>query len=446
MAERLVVVGGVAAGMSAAAKARRTRKDLEIVVYEQSAHVSYGACGFPYFIKGEIARVEELIARTPAQFAEQGIRAAVRHRVLAIDPRAQSLRIRNLETGEEFTDRWDKLILATGGAASRPPLPGLDLPGIFTLRTVEDALAIRRWLTERRPARGVIVGGGSIGLEMAEALAAHGVRLEVVELLPQVLPSLDPEMAARAQEELAGQGVAVHLTRAVEAFEGNGRVQAVVAGGARMPADIVILSIGVRPSVGLAREAGIALGATGAVAVDDRQRTNLPGVWAAGDVAEAHHLVTGKPAYAPLGSTANKQGRVAGTNAAGGDERFLGIVGTAVVKVFDLTVAQTGLTETRARQEGREVGTVAVTANSRASYMPGAAPLHIKLVFERGSQRLLGAQMAGKEGVAKRIDVIAAALTAGWTTQELAALDLSYAPPFAPVWDPILVAANAANK
>ena len=446
MAERLVVIGGVAAGMSAAAKARRTRKDLDIVVYEQSGFVAYGSCGFPYFIKGEIPRVEDLVARTPAQIAKQGIQARVRHRVRAIDPTAQTIRVENLETGEEFADRWDRLVLATGGAASRPPIPGLGLPGIFTLRTVEDAVAIRRWLTERRPRRGVIVGGGYIGLEMAEALAAHGVELAVIEMLPQVLPNLDAEMAAHAQEALARQGVALRLGRAVQAFEGCGRVEWVVAGEERLPADVVILSIGVRPSAALAKEAGIPLGHTGAVRVDDRQRTSRANVWAAGDVAEARHLVTGDPAYVPLGTTANKQCKVAGANAAGGDEVFPGIVGTAVVKLFDLTLAQTGLTETRAREAGRDAAAVTITANSRASYMPGSAPLHVKLVYDRGSQRILGAQMVGTDGVAKRIDVLAAALHAGWTTRDLSELDLAYAPPFAPVWDPILVAANAANR
>lgn len=446
MGERLIVVGGVAAGMSAASKAQRTRKDLEIVVYEQSGFVAYGSCGFPYFIKGEIPRVEDVVARTPAQFAKQGVQAMVHHQVLAVDPAARTLRVRNLATSEEFSDRWDRLILTTGGTAARPPLPGMDLPGIFTLRTVEDAVAIRQWLTERRPRRGVIVGGGYIGLEMAEALSAHGVRLDVVEMLPQVLPNMDAEMAAHVQEELVRQGVTLHLERAVQAFEGRDRVQAVVAGGERSPAEIVIFSIGVRPSVALARQAGIALGSTGAVAVDDHQRTNAPNVWAAGDVAEARHLITGRPAYVPLGTTANKQGKVAGTNAAGGDEIFAGIVGTAVVKVFDLHAAQTGLTEKLAREGGSDVAAVTITANSRASYMPGKSPIHVKLVFERGSQKLLGAQIVGREGVAKRIDTVAAALQAGWTTHDLAALDMAYAPPFSPAWDPLLVAANAAGR
>jgi NADPH-dependent 2,4-dienoyl-CoA reductase/sulfur reductase-like enzyme len=446
MAERLVVVGGVAAGMSAATKARRTDESLEIVVYEQSGYVSYGACGIPYYVQGAIPQVEDLIARTPQQFARQGIQTHTRHEVLAIDPAERALHVRDLATGTTATTRWDRLILTTGGSPTRPPLPGLDLAGIFTVRSIEDALAMRRWIEHERPQRGVIIGGGYIGLEMADALAAHGIHVTIVEMLSQVMPTMDPDMAASILEELGRQGVDVRLEHAVKAFEGPGRVREVLAGGTCFQADMVIFCVGMRPNVALAQAAGIRLGRTGAVAVDDHQRTNIPGVWAAGDLAEAHHRVTGKPAYVPLGTTANKQGRVAGANAAGGDAAFGGIVGTAVVKVFDLQVAHTGLSEQRARAEGFDVETVSVTANSQSHYMPEHQPLRVKLVFERGSQRLLGAQMLGREGVAKRIDVVAAALHAGWTTNDLSDLDLSYAPPFAPVWDPILVAANAANR
>ncbi len=446
MGERLIVVGGVAAGMSAAAKARRVNRDLDIVVYEKSGYVSYGSCGFPYFIKGDIPRIENLIVRTPEQFAKQGIEAHVHHEVLYIDTVVKSVRVRNLETGEEFTDSWDKLILTTGGVAAKPPIPGLELPGIFTLRTPEDALAVREWIEDQQPKQGVVVGAGYIGLEMAEALAANGIAVTVVEMLPQVMPTMDADMAQLVQEELERQHVNLYLEHPVEGFEGKSRVQQVIAGGVAFPADIVIFSVGVRPNVTLAKEAGIALGPTGAVAVDDHQRTNVPNVWAAGDVAEAYHLVTGKPAYIPLGTTANKQGRVAGTNAAGGDATFPGIVGTSVAKVFDLQVARTGLSERQAREAGFDVTSITIKSSSRAHYMPGHKPIHVKLVFEKESHRLLGAQMVGAEGVAKRIDVLAAALHAGWTTYDLAKLDLSYAPPFAPVWDPILIAANVANK
>lgn len=446
MATRMIVIGGVAAGMSAAAKARRTDPALEIVVYERSRYVSYGACGLPYVIKGEIARVEEVIARTPEQFAKQGIAAHVRHEVLALDPAAQTVRVRDLAGGVERTERWDRLLLTTGGSAVRPSLPGAELAGIFTLRTVEDAVAIKSWIETVRPASAAIIGGGYIGLEMAEALAAHGIALTVVERLPQVLPSLDAELAAHVQAELERRQVRLELGVAVEGMEGDERVRAVMAGGRRFPAELVIMSVGVRPGVDLARAAGIALGPTGAVAVDDRQRTDRANIWAAGDVAESHHLVTGRPAWVPLATTANKQGRVAGENMAGGDARFGGIVGTSVVRVFELEAASTGLTEARARAEGYAVATASATSTSRAGYMPGHSPIHVKLVYETGSGRLLGGQLVGREGVAKRVDIIASALHARWTVDELAGLDLAYAPPFSPVWDPILVAANLAKK
>lgn len=446
MSKRLIIVGGVAAGMSAASKARRLDKELEIVVYEQSSYVSYGSCGFPYFLKGEIPRIEDVIVRTPQDFAKQGIQAYVQHQVVKIDPTEQTVRVRDLKTQTEFTNPWDSLILTTGGVAVKPPIPGLDLPGIFTLRTVEDAVAIQSWLAQKQPKRAVIVGGGYIGLEMAEALAARGLHLTLVEALPQVMPNMDLDMAGYVQQELERQQVELQLEHPVTAFEGQNRVEAVVAGGQTFPTELVIFSVGLKPGVALARQAGLTLGPTGAVAVDDHQRTSQPNIYAAGDVAEAHHLITGKPAYVPLGTTANKQGRVAGANAAGGNDRFAGIVGTAVVKVFDLEAARTGLSERQAQVEGFEVETAVVTSAAQAHYMPGHTPIHVKLVFERGSQRLLGAQMVGRSGVAKRIDVIASALQAGWTTYDLADLDLSYAPPFAPVWDPILVAANVANR
>ncbi|MFP4437553.1 MAG: CoA-disulfide reductase [Chloroflexaceae bacterium] len=446
MAKRLVVIGGVAAGMSAAAKARRTDKNMEIVVYEQTGNVSYGSCGLPYFVKGEIPRIEDVIVRRPEDFARQNIQALVRHQVLRIDPVEHTVLVHNLETGEEFRDEWDRLIISAGGGATKPPLPGLNLNGIFTLRNVEDAVAVRAWIDQQQPRHAVIVGGGYIGLEMAEALAEHGIQVTVVEMLPQVMANMDADMAAHIQSELERQNVELRLECAVKSFEGDERVRAVVAGGDTIPADIVIFSVGIKPNTWLATEAGIAVGQTGAIAVDDHQRTSMEHVWAAGDVAEALDLVTGKPTYVPLGTTANKQGRVAGENAAGGDASFSGIVSTAVVKVFDAHAARTGLSERQARADGFDAETVTAQGSARAHYMPHHPPIHVKLVFERGSQRLLGGQMVGTEGVAKRIDVIAAALHAKWTTYDLAKLDLSYAPPFAPVWDPILVAANLANR
>jgi NADPH-dependent 2,4-dienoyl-CoA reductase/sulfur reductase-like enzyme len=448
MTERLIIIGGVAAGMSAASKARRNDQNISITVYERSGYVSYGACGFPYHIKGDIPNLMDVVIRTPQDFRKQNILAHVRHDVLEIDPQAQTVRIEDRETGREFTDSWDKLILTTGNEPARPPIPGLDQAGIFTLRNVEDTRNITRWLDaeEGDPVHGVIIGGGFIGLEMAEALAARGVKLTMIEMLPQVMPNMDADMASHIAAELTRQGVDLRLGYRVEAFEGEGRVQAVIANGERFPADVVIFSVGARPNIVLAKQIGVELGPTGAIAVNDRQGTNRPNVWAAGDVSEARHVVTGKPAYVPLGSTANKQGRVAGDNAAGGNATFGGIAGAAVVKVFDLHAARTGLSEKQARDEGFDVETVSVKSASKAHYMPGHCPIYVKLIFEKGSQRLLGGQLVGREGVSKRIDVITAGLYAGWTTYDLGQLDLSYAPPFAPVWDPILVATNVANR
>ncbi|MFO7539756.1 MAG: FAD-dependent oxidoreductase [Chloroflexota bacterium] len=469
--ERLIVVGGVAAGMSAAAKARRINPHIEIVVYEKSGYISYGACGFPYYIKGEVADIESLLARTPAQMAEQGVMAHTRHEVQAIDAGRRIAAIYDHTTGRKRFEPWDKLILAAGASMTRPSIPGINLNGIFTLRTVEDALAIRRWLEETKPRHGVIVGGGYIGLEMAEALAAHGVAVTIVDAADQLMSSLDVEIAALIQAELAAAGIEIRLDEMVQSFIGerlvtditrrvtalvqgqggggvNGhlRVREVVTDKQSYPADLIIFGVGSRPNVALAQQAGVKLGKTSAVAVDARQRTNVPNIWAAGAVAEAFHRVLGQPIYFPLAQVASKQGRVAAVNAAGGEASFAGTVGTAVVKTFDLEVAQTGLSEKAARTKDWDVDSVTIEATSRAHYMPGQAPIHLKLVFDKNTQRVLGSQMIGKEGVAQRINVIAAALQAEWTIRDLAGLDLAYAPPFAPVWDPILVAANVANR
>lgn len=444
--EKLVVIGGVAAGMSAASKARRMAPEMDITVFEKSGFVSFGSCGLPYFVGGVIPTHEKLIVRTPEQFAKNNIAVHVHHEVTHIDLGEKKVHVRNLESGAEFEEPFDKLVITTGGHAAKPPIPGIDLPGIFPLRIIEDGLAIRRWIQEKRAQKAVIVGGGYIGLEMAEAFRNLGLQVTVLEMLPQVLPNVDADMAELAQEELLRQQVDLQLEHKVEGFEGKGRVEAVVANGKAFPADIVLLAIGVRPSAKLAEEAGVALGQTGAVAVNERQETNVPGVYAAGDVAEAFHLVLKRPAYVPLGTTANKQGRVAGANVAGGNAKFPGIVGTAVVKVFDLQVARTGLTLAEAKREGLNAEETRIKHHAIGHYMPNPTPLHVKLVYEAGSHRLLGAQMVGQQGAAKRIDVIAAALHAGWTVSDLGKLDLSYAPPFAPVWDPILVAANVASK
>jgi NADPH-dependent 2,4-dienoyl-CoA reductase/sulfur reductase-like enzyme len=446
MTKCLVVIGGVAAGMSAAAKARREDPGLEVVVYEKGAYISYAACGMPYWIAGDIPDYRELVVRTPEQMAKQGVEVFVHHEVTAIDPGARTVTVRDLAGGRETAQAYDRLVIATGARPAQPPLPGHDLEGVCGLRSLESGLALQRFLAEHKPRRAVVVGGGYVGVEMAETFRRLGLSVTMIVRSGQVLrATLDDDMREFVHAELARQGVDVLHSTPV-AFEGRRRVEVVVTEDRRLPCDVALLGVGAQPNTELAQAAGAILGATGAIATDNTMRTNLPDVYAAGDCAEALHLVTGKPAYIPLGSTANKQGRVAGTNAAGGHETFGGIVGTMVVRAFDLAVASTGLTATRARSLGYATRETLIQAEDIAHYFPGAADIHVKLVVDEASGQLLGGQIVGKHGVAKRVDVLAAALYKRMTVADLQRLDLSYAPPFAPVWDPVLVAANVAAR
>jgi NADPH-dependent 2,4-dienoyl-CoA reductase/sulfur reductase-like enzyme len=452
MNSKLVVVGGVAAGMSAASKARRMDPDMEIFVYERSGFVSYGACGLPYYVQGIIPDHHQLVARTQEQFAKRNIQVFIHHEVTRINPQQRWVEVKNLESGEVFKSSFDQLMLSTGGSAMRPPFPGLEprASNLFSVRLVEDGIAIRRFIERERPVRAVIVGAGYIGIEMAEALVDNRLmappvlsEVTMLTLLPPLVPTVDADMSELVADKLGEHGVKLHVDR-VQSFEQEeGRVVAVNTVGGSFPADLVIMATGVAPNTALAEQAGIALGPTGAVAVDDHQRTNIEGIYAGGDVAEALDLVTEQPTYVPLGTTANKQGRVAGENIAGGDAVFEGIVGTTVVKVFDVAAARAGLTETQARELGYDATSTYIKNRARAHYMPDGGIIHVKLVHEN-SGRLLGAQLVGP-AVEKRIDVVAAALYDGWTIEDLTRLDLSYAPPFAPVWDPLLIAANVAS-
>ncbi len=445
----LVVVGGVAAGMSAAAKARRSDPALAITVFEQGEWVAYSACGLPYFVGDLVPEAGRLVARTVAEFARQGIDVRLRHRVAAIEPARKIVRVERLDaTGAPPLEvSYDALVLATGARPNRPEVAGLDLEGVFQLNSMPDALALRDFLERRRPRRAVIVGGGYIGLEAAENLARRGLSIHVVQRPPQLFSGVDPAIADLVAAELERQGVDLSLCDSVmEACEGrDGRVRCVQTSQGTLEADLVLLAVGVRPNVALAASAGLALGATGAVAVDPRLQTSMVDIYAAGDCAEHLHLVSGQPVWVPLGTTANKQGRIAGANAAGGDETFRGIVGTTISRVFDLEVGRTGLTAEEAGRAGIPHTVATVDYTDIAGYYPGVAPLRVLLLAERGSGRLLGVQAAGK-GVDKRIDVAATALHAGMTVDELAWLDLGYAPPFNSVWDPLLVAAGVAQK
>lgn len=449
MGERLVVIGGCAAGMSAASKARRLNPDLEIVAYEKTGFVSYGSCGLPYYVSGVIEDHNTLVVRTPAQFAKQNIQVHLHHEVTELDAENRRVWVTNLEDGGGRYESYDKLLITTGGGPT--VLPGFslgDLGGVFVMRAVEDGVATRDFIQSERPQRSVIIGAGYIGLEMAESFHELGLETTVIGRPPQVLKRFDSDMAQLVQDELEGKDIRLSLGDEVKALEGDaqGRVRRVISSKGTFEADLVLLAMGVRPNAALAETAGVALGETGAIATDSQMRTNLPQVFAAGDCAEAYHRITGRGDYIPLGTTANKQGRVAGTNLGGGHAAFEGIVGTAITKVLDVYAALTGLSEKEARALGYVVQSTMIQSGSRAHYYPGGKPMYVKLVVEEGSGRLLGGQIVGDEGAGPRIDVLATALHEGMTVEELSRLDLAYVPPIAPVWDPLLVAANVALK
>lgn len=452
MSERLVVVGGDAAGMSAASQARRLRgpDDLVITAFERGDYTSYAACGIPYFVGGDVQPLERLIARTPEEFRTlSDIDVRMRHEVVEIDTAAARVRARDLERGSETWEPYDHLVVATGAVPLRPPLPGIDADGVFGIQTLGDGIDLDAALADRGCGAAVVVGGGYIGLEMAEALVRRGIRdVTIVEAAPQPMSTLDPDMGAVVHEAIEKVGVTVRTSTPVAAFEtdDSGRVRAVVAGGDTIAADVVVLGLGVRPASALADVAGIEVGPTRGIRTDRRMRTSAAGVWAAGDCVEVFHRVSRKPAAIALGTHANKQGRVAGINVGGGYAAFPGVVGTAISKICEYEVARTGLTEAEADAAGFVCVAVVVESTTRAGYFPGTEPMRIKVVAERGTGRLLGAQIVGRAGSAKRIDALAVALWNEMTVGEIEGLDLSYAPPFAPVWDPVLIAARKAHE
>lgn len=450
MRERLVVIGGDAAGMSAASQARRRRgpDDLEIVAFERGDYTSYSACGIPYLIGGSVPDVQSLIVREPEEFRQrQSIDVRMRQEVVAVDLDARSLRVRAVDGSGESSEGFDQLLIATGGVPRRPPLEGSGARGIFGVQTLVDGLAVRAFLEDERPNRAVVVGGGYIGLEMAEALITRGVEVILIEQRSQPMVAFDPDMGETISQGLAKIGIEVCTNESVVAFETTGGVvSGVLTTYGAVPADVVILGLGTAPNSALAAAAGVGMGPSGAVAVDAHMRTGAVGVWAAGDCAEKWHRVSKKAVSIALGTHANKEGRVAGINLGGGEATFPGVLGTATSKVCGLELARTGLNELEATDAGFDFASATIDSTTRAGYFPGAADIKTKLVFERGSGRLLGGQIIGQEGAAKRIDVIATALWNEMTVDEIVNLDLSYAPPFSPVWDPVLIAARKAAQ
>jgi NADPH-dependent 2,4-dienoyl-CoA reductase/sulfur reductase-like enzyme len=446
----LIVIGADAAGMSAASQARRRRgaDDLEILAFERGNFVSYSACGIPYFVGDVVEDIDRLVVRTPEEFlAKQQIEAKTRHEVVSIDLDAGKVVVRHLDTGDEATEGFDLLMYAAGGKPVRPDLPGVDSLGVFGVQILDDGIAIERWIEDEKPQHAVVIGGGYIGIEMAEAFIQRGLKVSLVERGPEPMSTLDPDMGALIREALTEEGVDVYTQEAATGFETeNGRVSAVTTDKRTLHADIVTLGLGTRPNSPLARDAGLAIGPSGGVVVDRRMQTNTDGVWSAGDCAEKFHLVSRRSVAIALGTHANKEGRVAGINIGGGYATFPGVLGTAVSKLCGVEVARTGLKEKEALDAGFAFETVTVDSTTRAGYFPGTQPIKTKLIVEKRSGRLLGAQIIGKENAGKRIDALAVALWNEMTVAEMLNMDLSYAPPFAPVWDPVLIAARKAYE
>ena len=449
--ERLVVIGGDAAGMSAASQARRLRDagELEIVAFERGHFTSYSACGIPYWVGGDVAGPEQLIARTAEEHRARDIDLRLRTEVTEIDVAGRRVRARDLDSGDESWTSYDKLVIATGARPIRPDMPGVDAPGVHGVQTLDDGQALLDTLASTGGRRAVVVGAGYIGVEMAEALINRGYEVTVVNRGSEPMSTLDPDMGRLVHEAMEGLGLTmVDDAEVTQILTGDdGHVRAVATEDAEYPADVVVLGIGVRPETTLARAAGLPLGEHGGLLTDRAMRVRgHTDVYAGGDCVEVLDLVSGQERHVPLGTHANKHGQVIGTNVGGGYATFPGVVGTAVSKVCDLEIARTGLREKDARRVGLRFEAVTIESTSRAGYYPDAAPMTVKMLAELGTGRLLGVQIVGREGAGKRVDIAAVALTAGMTVEQMTSLDLGYAPPFSPVWDPVLVAARKASK
>ena len=453
--KKIVVIGGVAVGLKAASKARRNDPEAQITVVERGEIVSYGACGMPYFVAAEVDQVNDLMKtpagalRTPAFFKSvKNIDVLAQVEAVKIDRQAKTVLVKNLVSGEESVLPYDKLVIGTGASPVRPPFPGIDLANIYTLWHPRDAEAVRKGVQTGKFTKAVIIGAGLVGMEMAEALREWELDVTVVEMQDQVFPAfLDPDVAGMVRKYAEEKKIKVLTGEKVTGFVGEQAVSAVETNQRSIPADLVIMALGARPNVALARDAGLTIGTTGAIAVNDRLQTNDTDIYAGGDCVENTNIISGRKVFAPMGSTANKQGRIIGDNVCGSDERFRGVLNTVVVRVVTMNIGKTGLTEREAKELGCEYFTVMVSAYDKPHYMPESKLLSVKLIVEAKSRKLLGLQAAGEGEVAKRVDVAASVLTLGGTINDLFDIDLSYAPPYNSPIDIIAVAANAAmNK
>ena len=439
---KVVIVGGVAGGATAAARIRRLDEQAEVIVFERSGYISYANCGLPYYIGGVIEDPEDLTLQTPESFWKRfRIQMKVRHEVTAIHPDRKTVSVRNLETGEDFEEAYDQLLLSPGAKPVWPEHPGMGSERLFTLRTVEDTFRIKEFINQNRPKSAVMVGGGFIGLEMAENLRQLGMEVTIVQRSRQLMNPFDPDMAAFIHNEVRKHGVKLMLGHSLEGFrEKNSGLEVLLRDGVSVSADMVILAIGVTPESMLAKEAGLALGIKGSILVNDRMQTSAPYIYAVGDAVQVKHFVPGADSLIPLAGPANKQGRIAADNICGGDSRYLGSQGSSVIKVFDMTAATTGINEGSAKKAGLHVDKVILSPMSHAGYYPGGKMMTMKIIFEKETYRLLGAQIIGYEGVDKRIDVLATAIHAGLKGNQLKDLDLAYAPPYSSAKDPVNMA------
>ncbi len=445
---KVVIIGGVAAGPKAASRINRLCAEADVTIVEKGELLSYAGCGLPYYISGLVKDSKELMStpvgtvRDTAFFRNvKNAKVLNRTEAVAINRKQKTVTVKNRDGAAQILP-YDKLVLATGAESAVPPIPGIRLKNIFNLKDIHDADAIKATLAEHKAINAVIVGGGLIGVEVAEAFSEMGCRITLVEFLPNILSIMDPEMASLVEQHFEAKGVKVQTGTRVTEFTGTGRVEKVITDRGEFPADIVLVAVGVRPSTRLAQDAGLDIGPTRAIAVSEQMRTSDPDIYAVGDCAEKKNMITGKPAYVPLGSTANKEGRVAANAIFGMNDSFPGILGSAICKVFDFTVARTGLSEKEARDAGYDVVTCLAPAPDKPHFMPSAKPLFLKLIADRKSRKLLGAQATGPGNAERRIDIAAMALTAGMTADQLANADLIYAPPYSPAVDNIITAAN----
>lgn len=441
---KLVVIGGDAAGMSAASKVRREQPDYEIIVFEKSTYTSYSACGIPYFISGKVEELDELIVRSPEKFIQKyNIKVKILHEVLEIDTDANKVLVHNYSDKTQFWESYDQLLIATGGNAFCPNVENHTADGIFGIQTLTSGQKVDAFITKHKPKNAVIVGGGYIGLEMAEALILKGLKVTIINRSQQVMNTLDPDMGEKVYDILEGLGVKIFNSESLKYFEAkDGLVNAVITDKKTIKTDLVILGMGTSPNTSFLTKSKIKLSDKGAIKVNRNQQTNVKNVWAAGDCAETKNLVTNKAFYIALGTVANKTGLVAGTNIASGKIKFPGVVATAVCKICSYEIARTGLLEWECIADKINYVTTVIKSKTRAHYYPDAKDIYVKLIAEKGTGKLLGGQIIGEEGAAKRIDVLATALTYKLTLQNIIDLDLSYAPPFSPVWDPVQTAAR----